>query len=54
MDLPIFIGNTYCLFVAKVLDLSVTLAKLKYYVIIYTTNQTTRVLFNSSSILVRG
>ena len=22
MDLPIFIGNTYCLFVAKVLDLN--------------------------------
>jgi len=25
MDLPIFIGNTYCLFVAKVLDLNVTI-----------------------------
>ena len=25
MDLPIFIGNTYCLFVAKVLDLNAPL-----------------------------
>ena len=34
MDLPIFIGNTYCLFVAKVLDLNVSIEFLEKYVII--------------------
>ena len=30
MDLPIFIGNTYCLFVAKVLDLNENIDNFKH------------------------
>ena len=30
MDLPIFIGNTYCLFVAKVLDLNGNIDNFKH------------------------